>query len=87
MSSEQRAKTAARQEFYSIQDVAQIMNVSRETARKQMLAWEKERMTLRFGTRIFIRRDIFDDWTAQQDGFDKITGCRNFKLIRGRRKA
>ena len=78
--------TVARQEFYCVNDVAEIMGASRETARKQMLVWQREGKVVTFGKRLFIRREIFDDWTAQQDGFDKITGQRNFKLIRGKRK-
>ena len=79
--------SVARQEFYSIDDVARIMGISRETARKQMLAWKQENRTVTFGKRVFIRRELFDDWTAQQDGFNRITGMRDFKLIRGRRKS
>ena len=79
--------SCARQEYYSINDVAEIMSVSRETARKMMIAWSDRGMTVLAGTRLRIRRDIFDAEMMEQDGYNKITGERNFKIIRGRRRA
>lgn len=79
--------SCARQEYYSIGDVAEIMNVSRETARKMMIGWRDEGKTVMAGCRLRIRRDIFDGEMMMQDGFDKAVGFRDFRIIRGRRKA
>lgn len=85
--SQQKATSCARQEYYSIGDIAEIMNISRETARKMMLKWRDEGRTVLAGTRLRIRRDVFDGMMMDQDGYDKAVGYRNFKVIRGRRKA
>lgn len=85
--SQQKAVPCARQEYYSINDVAEIMNVSRETARKMMIGWRDQGMTVLAGTRLRIRRDVFDGIMMEQDGFDKAVGFRDFRVIRGRRKA
>lgn len=85
--SQQKAVSCARQEYYSIGDVAEIMNVSRETARKMMIRWRDEGRTVMAGARLRIRRDIFDGMMMDQDGYDKAVGYRNFTVIRGRRKA
>jgi hypothetical protein len=82
-----KAMSCARQEYYSIGDVAEIMNVSRETARKMMLGWADRGMTVMAGARLRIRRDIFDGEMMEQDGFNKAVGYRDFRVIRGRRKA
>lgn len=82
-----KAMSCARQEFYSIGDVAEIMNVSRETARKMMIGWADRGMTVMAGARLRIRRDIFDGEMMVQDGFDKAVGYRDFRVIRGKRKA
>lgn len=84
---QQKAISVARQEYYSISDVAEIMNVSRETARKMMIAWADRGMTVMACTRLRIRRDIFDSEMMEQDGFNKAVGYRDFKVIRGRRRA
>lgn len=85
--SQQKAVSCARQEYYSISDVAEIMNVSRETARKMMIGWADRGMTVMAGARLRIRRDIFDGEMMEQDGFNKAVGYRDFKVIRGRRRA
>lgn len=85
--SQQKAISCARQEYYSIGDVAEIMNVSRETARKMMIGWADRGMTVMAGARLRIRRDIFDGEMMMQDGYDKAVGYRDFKIIRGRRRA
>ena len=85
--SQQKAVSCARQEYYSIGDVAEIMNVSRETARKMMLRWHDDGKTVMAGARLRIRRDIFDGEMMMQDGYDKAVGYRDFKIIRGRRRA
>ena len=84
---QQKAISVARQEYYSISDVAEIMNVSRETARKMMIRWADRGMTVMAGARLRIRRDIFDGEMMEQDGFNKAVGYRDFKVIRGRRRA
>lgn len=84
---QQKAISVARQEYYSISDVAEIMNVSRETARKMMIGWADRGMTVMARSRLRIRRDIFDSEMMEQDGFNKAVGYRDFKVIRGRRKA
>ena len=84
---QQKAASVARQEYYSISDVAEIMNVSRETARKMMIAWADRGMTVLAGSRLRIRRDIFDIEMMEQDGFNKAVGYRDLKLLRGRRRA
>ena len=84
---QQKAISCARQEYYSIGDVAEIMNVSRETARKMMIGWADRGMTVMAGARLRIRRDIFDGEMMAQDGFDKAVGYRDFRVIRGRRRA
>lgn len=84
---QQKAISVARQEYYSISDVAEIMNVSRETARKMMIGWADRGMTVMAGARLRIRRDIFDGEMMEQDGFNKAVGYRDFKVIRGRRRA
>ena len=84
---QQKAISVARQEYYSIGDVAEIMNVSRETARKMMIGWADRGMTVMAGARLRIRRDIFDGEMMEQDGFNKAVGYRDFKVIRGRRRA
>ena len=83
---QQKAVSCARQEFYSIGDVAEILNISRETARKMMVEWEQRGMTILAGQRRRIRRDIFDDEMMGMDGYDKVKGCRNFQIIRGKRR-
>lgn len=85
--SQQKAISCARQEYYSIGDIAEIMNVSRETARKMMIAWRDEGKTVLAGARLRIRRDIFDGEMMLQDGFDKAVGFRDFRIIRGKRRA
>lgn len=84
---QQKAISVARQEYYSIGDVAEIMNVSRETARKMMIAWADRGMTVMARARLRIRRDIFDSEMMEQDGFNKAVGYRDFRVIRGRRRA
>ena len=84
---QQKAASTARQEYYSISDVAEIMNISRETARKMMIGWADRGMTVLAGTRLRIRRDIFDGEMMEQDGFNKAVGYRDFKVIRGRKRA
>lgn len=83
---QQKAVSCARQEYYSIGDVAEIMNVSRETARKMMIGWADRGMTVMAGSRLRIRRDIFDGEMMAQDGYNKAVGYRDFKVIRGRRR-
>ncbi|MBQ1281477.1 MAG: hypothetical protein IIY16_04455 [Oscillospiraceae bacterium] len=85
--SQQKPVSCARQEYYSISDVAEILNVSRETARKMMIAWRDRGMTVLAGARLRIRRDIFDGEMMLQDGFDKAVGFRDFRLLRGKRRA
>jgi hypothetical protein len=84
---QQKAISVARQEYYSISDVAEIMNVSRETARKMMIGWADRGMTVMASSRLRIRRDIFDSEMMEQDGYNKAVGYREFKVIRGRRRA
>lgn len=84
---QQKAASCARQEYYSISDVAEIMNISRETARKMMVAWADRGMTVMAGSRLRIRRDIFDSEMMEQDGFNKAVGYRDLKVLRGRRRA
>ena len=84
---QQKAVSCARQEYYSIGDVAEIMNVSRETARKMMIGWRDREMTVMAGCRLRIRRDVFDAEMMEQDHYDKVVGQRNFRVIRGKRKA
>lgn len=84
---QQKAVSCARQEYYSIGDIAEIMNVSRETARKMMIGWADRGMTVMAGSRLRIRRDIFDGEMMEQDGFNKAVGYRDFRVIRGRRRA
>lgn len=83
---QQKAVSCARQEYYSIGDVAEIMNVSRETARKMMIGWADRGMTVMAGSRLRIRRDIFDGEMMAQDGYNKAVGYRDFKIIKGRRR-
>lgn len=85
--SQQKAVSCARQEYYSIGDIAEIMNISRETARKMMIGWRDREMTVMAGSRLRIRRDVFDAEMMEQDHFDKVVGARNFRVIRGKRKA
>lgn len=85
--SQQKAVSCARQEYYSIGDVAEIMNVSRETARKMMLTWRDKGRTVLAGARLRIRRDVFDGIMTAQDGYDKAVGYRDFRVIRGKRRA
>lgn len=85
--SQQKAISVARQEYYSINDVAEIMNVSRETARKMFISWRDQGMTVLAGARLRIRRDIFDALMMEQDGYNKAVGFRDFKVIRGKRRA
>lgn len=85
--SQQKAVSCARQEYYSIGDIAEIMNISRETARKMMIGWRDREMTVMAGCRLRIRRDVFDAEMMEQDHFDKVVGARNFRVIRGKRKA
>jgi hypothetical protein len=82
-----KAQSVAIQEYYSISDVAEIMNVSRETARRMMIGWADRGMTVMAGSRLRIRRDIFDGEMMEQDGFNKAVGYRDLKLLRGRRRA
>ena len=84
---QQKAESVARQEYYSISDVAEILNISRETARKMMIGWADRGMTVLAGTRLRIRRDIFDGEMMEQDGFNKAVGYRDLRLLRGRRRA
>lgn len=84
--SQQKAMSCARQEYYSIGDVAEIMNVSRETSRKMFLSWRDQGMTVMAGARLRIRRDIFDNLMMEQDGYNKAVGYRDFRVIRGKRK-
>ena len=84
--SQTKAMSCARQEYYSINDVAEIMNVSRETSRKMFLAWRDQGMTVMAGARLRIRRDIFDTLMMEQDGYNKAVGHRDFRVIRGKRK-
>lgn len=83
--SRQKATSCARQEFYSIGDVAEILNISRETARKMMIGWRDRGMCVLAGARLRIRRDIFDGMMEEQDGFSKAKGYREMRVIRGRR--
>lgn len=85
--SQQKAISVARQEYYSIGDIAEIMNVSRETARKMMLGWRDREMTVMAGARLRIRRDVFDAEMMEQDHYNKAVGYRDFRVIRGRRRA
>lgn len=85
--SQQKAVSCARQEYYSIGDVAEIMNVSRETARKMMIGWRDQGMTVLAGARLRIRRDVFDGLMEAQDGYNKAVGFRDFRVIRGKRRA
>lgn len=82
----QKAVTVVHQEYYSIGDIAEIMNVSRETARKMMIGWRDREMTVMAGARLRIRRDIFDAEMMAQDHFNKSVGRRDLRLIRGSRK-
>ena len=84
---QQKAASCARQEYYSIIDVAEIMNISRETARKMMVAWADRGMTVMAGSRLRIRRAIFDAEMEAQDGYSKTLGYRQMKMIRGRRRS
>lgn len=83
--SQQKAASCARQEFYSIGDVAEILNISRETARRMMIGWRDRGMCVLAGTRLRIRRDIFDGLLEEQDGYSKAKGSRDMRVIRGRR--
>ena len=85
--SQQKAVSCARQEYYSIGDIAEIMNISRETARKMMIGWRDREMTVMAGSRLRIRRDVFDAEMMEQDHYDKVVGQRNFRVIRGKRRA
>ena len=85
--SQQKAVSCARQEYYSIGDIAEIMNISRATARKMMIGWRDREMTVMAGARLRIRRDIFEAEMAEQDHYNKAVGYRDFKVIRGRRRA
>ena len=85
--SRQKAISCARQEFYTTNDVAEIMGCGREKARLQMKRWEAEGKAFKFGGSLVIRIAIFDAENTMQDGFDKAVGYRNFKIIRGKRKA
>lgn len=84
---QQKAISCARQEFYDTNDVAEIMGCSREKARQQLMKWEAEGKAFRFGGTRVIRIAIFDAETMARDGFNKAVGYRDFKVIRGRRKA
>ena len=84
--SRQKAVSCARQEFYTTNDVAEIMGCSYEKARIQMQRWEDEGKAFKFGGSRVIRIAIFDAENTMQDGFDKAVGYRNFKLIRGKRR-
>lgn len=83
--SQRKAASCARQEFYSTGDVAEILSVSRETARKMMIGWRDRGMTVLAGTRLRIRRDVFDGLLEEQDGYSKAKGYREMRVIRGRR--
>lgn len=85
--SHSKAESAARQEFYSTRDIERITGFGYTKAREIMKDFDRQRMTVRFGRSIVVRREVFDNWTCAQDGFDKVTGYRNFKLLRGRRKS
>ncbi|MDO5300777.1 MAG: hypothetical protein Q4F18_15215 [Clostridia bacterium] len=85
--SQQKAASAARQEFYSTRDIERITGLGYTKAREIMMDFDRQQMTVHFGKSILVRREVFDGWTCAQDGFDKVTGQRNFKIIRGRRKA
>lgn len=82
-----KAMSCARQEFYNSNDVAEIMGCSREKARQQLIKWEDEGKAFMFGGTRVIRIAIFDAENMAQDGFNKAVGYRDFRVIRGRRKA
>ena len=83
----QKAASPARREFYSTNDIAEITGFGYTKAREIMLDFDRQGMTVHFGKSILVRRDVFDNWTMEQDGFNKVTGQRNFKVIKGRKKA
>lgn len=82
-----KAMSPARREFLSTCDIMEITGFGYTKAREIMLDFDQQQMTVRFGKSITIRREIFDAWTMGQDGFNKVTGQRNFQVIRGKRKA
>lgn len=84
---QQKAISVARQEYYNTNDVAEIMGCSREKARQQLIKWESEGKAFKFGGTRVIRIAIFDEEHMAQDGFNKAVGYRDFKVIRGRRRA
>ena len=85
--SERKAESVARREFLSTRDIEGITGFGYTKAREIMLEFDRQNMTVRFGRSIVIRREVFDNWTCEQDGFDKVTGYRNFKVIRGKKGA
>lgn len=82
-----KADSCARPEFYSTRDIERITGFGYTKARQIMMEFERQKMTVHFGRSIVVRRELFDSYTAEQDGFDRVTGQRNFKLIKGRRRA
>lgn len=85
--SQRKACSPARREFLNTNDISEITGFGYTKAREIMMDFDRQKMTVRFGKSILIRREIFDSWTMEQDGFDKVTGQRNFKVIQGRKRA
>lgn len=85
--SQPKAASPARREFLSTNDIAEITGFGYTKAREIMMEFDRQYMTVHFGRSILVRREIFDNWTMEQDGFNKITGQRNFKVIKGRKRA
>ena len=83
----QKAARPARREFFNTNDIAEITGFGYTKAREIMLEFDRQKMTVHFGKSIVVRREVFDAWTMEQDGFNKVTGQRNFKVIRGRGRA
>lgn len=76
-------------EFLSVNDIAAIMNSNRTTVSKLLdkLNQMGELPVIHWGSSRRVRRVLFYEWLAQQDGYNPITGDRNFRVIRGRRRA
>lgn len=85
--SQPKAASPARREFLNTNDISEITGFGYTKAREIMKDFDKKGMTVRFGKSITIRREVFDAWTMEQDGFNKITGQRDFKVLRGRKRA
>lgn len=72
-----------RTQFYTTRDIADIMGCGYTKAREQMRDFERKGLTVTFGSQLYIRCLYFDNFLAEQDGYDRVVKHQNLTVVKG----